>query len=63
VAAYTLGPARAIGAEDEGHLRPGARADLAILDVDLATLTAADERLDGVRSTLTLVDGNEVPLA
>ena len=63
LAAYTLGPARAIGAEDEGHLRPGARADLAILDVDLATLTAADERLDGVRSTLTLVDGNEVPLA
>jgi hypothetical protein len=63
LAAYTVGPARAIGAEDEGHLRPGACADLAILDVDLATLTAADERLDGVRSTLTLVDGNEVPLA
>jgi len=63
LAAYTRGPARAIGAEDEGHLRPGARADLAILDVDLATLTAADEQLDGVRSTLTLVDGDEVPLA
>lgn len=60
--AYTRGPARAIRADDEGHLQPGARADLAVLDVDLDTLTAADERLAGVRSTLTLVDGEEVPL-
>jgi predicted amidohydrolase YtcJ len=59
---YTLGPARAIGASDEGHLRPGARADLAILSVPLEVLLAADERLAGVRSVLTLVDGREVPL-
>lgn len=61
--AYTMGPALAIGASDEGHLRAGARADLAILDVDLDTLRSADERLAGIRSTLTLVDGEEVPAA
>lgn len=59
--AYTMGPALAIGASDEGHLRAGARADLAILDVDLETLRAADERLASIRSTLTLVEGEEVP--
>ncbi len=58
--AYTLQPALAIGADDEGHLGVGARADLAMLNVDLATLTAADERLADVRSLLTLVDGAEV---
>ncbi len=57
--AYTLGPARAMGRHDEGHLRPGAIADLAVLDVDLATLRAADERLAAVRSQLTLVAGRE----
>jgi predicted amidohydrolase YtcJ len=61
LAAYTAGPARAIGAEDEGHLRPGARADLAVLNVDLATLESADGRLAEVRSELTLVDGRAVP--
>ena len=60
--AYTMGPALAIGASDEGHLRVGARADLAVLDADLATILAADERLAGIRSTLTLVDGEDVPL-
>lgn len=60
LSAYTLAPARAIGAEDEGHLRPGARADLAVLSVDLATLLRADEALASVRSELTLVDGLEV---
>ena len=59
--AYTLGPARAIGAADEGNLRIGARADLAVLSVSPAVLEAADERLAGVRSELTLVDGHEVP--
>jgi predicted amidohydrolase YtcJ len=59
--AYTLGPARAIGADDEGHLRPGARADLAVLSVGLEALAAADERLAEVGSALTLVDGREVP--
>jgi hypothetical protein len=61
LSAYTLGPAQAIGADDEGHLRPGARADLAVLSVDLGTLLAADERLAEVSSVLTLVDGSEVP--
>jgi predicted amidohydrolase YtcJ len=60
--AYTLGSAVAIGADDEGNLRPGARADLAVLSVDVATLEAADERLADVRSVLTLVDGREVPM-
>ncbi len=61
--AYTLGPAAAIGALDEGHLRAGARADLAVLSVDLDTILAADGRLADVRSVLTMVDGQEVPLA
>ena len=60
LAAMTLGPGRAIGATDEGNLAPGARADLAILSCDLATLLAADERLAAVRSDLTFVDGLEV---
>ena len=63
LAAYTLGPARAIGASDEGRLHPGARADLAVLSVPLEVLLAADERLASVRSVLTLVDGREVPRA
>jgi predicted amidohydrolase YtcJ len=63
LSAYTLGPARAIGAHDEGHLRPGARADLAVLSVDLDTLLAADERLAHVRATVAVVDGIEVPIS
>ncbi|HJP70810.1 MAG TPA: amidohydrolase [Candidatus Limnocylindria bacterium] len=55
--AYTLGPARAIRAADEGHLRPGATADLAVLTIPLETLLSADERLAEVASILTLVDG------
>ena len=62
LAAYTTAPGRLIGATDEGHLRPGARADLAVLDTDLDVLLAADERLAEVRSNLTLVDGRETPL-
>ncbi|MCC6618829.1 MAG: amidohydrolase [Chloroflexi bacterium] len=62
LAAYMTAPAQLIGATDEGHLRPGARADLAVLDTDLDVLLAADERLAGVRSNLTLVDGRETPL-
>ncbi|MGZ8512017.1 MAG: amidohydrolase [Candidatus Limnocylindria bacterium] len=58
--AYTLAPAHAIGVGDEGHLRAGARADLAVLSVDLATLLRGDEALASVRSELTLVDGLEV---
>lgn len=59
LSAYTLGAAQASGHEDEGQLRPGAVADLAILDADLATLLAADERLADVRSVLTMVGGRE----
>ncbi|HEX5039703.1 MAG TPA: amidohydrolase [Candidatus Limnocylindria bacterium] len=61
VRAYTLGPAVAIGAADEGHLRPGARADLAILSVGLDVVRSGDERLAEVRSLRTLVDGRDVP--
>jgi predicted amidohydrolase YtcJ len=60
LAAYTLGPALAAVRDDLGHLRPGARADLAVLNVDLETLLAADERLAGVEAVLTMVDGREV---
>ena len=60
LAAYTVGPALAMGRRDEGHLRVGAVADVAILNVDLATLLAADERLTEVRSDLTVVGGREV---
>ncbi len=60
LSAYTLAPALAIGAADEGHLRVGARADLAVLSVDLPTLLRGDEAVASVRSELTLVDGLEV---
>lgn len=59
LAAYTIGPARAMGRTDEGHLEPGARADVAVLDVGLDILRAADERLAGVRASLAFVDGRE----
>jgi len=55
--AYTIGPALALGRTDEGHLRVGARADLAVLSIDLDTLARADESLATVRSELTLVGG------
>jgi predicted amidohydrolase YtcJ len=61
--AYTLAPAAALGRPDEGSLRPGAVADLAVLDVSLSTLLEADEPAAGARSQLTLVGGREVPLA
>lgn len=60
LAAYTIGAAQAAGLEDEGHLRPGAHADLAVLNADLATLLRADEALAEVRAELTLVGGREV---
>jgi predicted amidohydrolase YtcJ len=58
--AATLGAAQASGRTAIGHLRPGARADLAVLNVPLETILAADERLAGVRSELTIVDGTVV---
>ena len=60
--AYTLGPASALGAADEGHLRVGARADLAVLTTDLASLLEAGAALAEVRSELTLVEGRDVPI-
>lgn len=59
LSAYTLAPAMGMRRADEGHLRPGALADLAVLDIDLATLLAGDERLAAVRSRLTLVGGED----
>ncbi len=60
LAAYTLGPARAIGAADEGHLHIGARADLAVLSIGLEDLLRADEALAAVGSELTMVAGQVV---
>jgi predicted amidohydrolase YtcJ len=60
LSAYTLAPALAAGAPDLGHLRPGARADLAVLTTDLNTLFEAGEALAGVKSQLTLLNGTEV---
>jgi predicted amidohydrolase YtcJ len=60
LSAYTLAPALAVGASDEGHLRVGARADLAVLTASLETLLRADGALAAVRSDLTIVDGQEV---
>lgn len=57
MAAYTLGPARAIGAADEGHLRVGARADLAVLSVGLDALLAGSVDFGSVRSDSTVVEG------
>jgi predicted amidohydrolase YtcJ len=60
LAASTRGPALGAGCLDEGHLRPGARADLAVLNVGRATLLTAEERLADTRSLLTLVGGRIV---
>lgn len=57
---YTLASAASAGLTDEGHLRPGAHADLAVLNVDLDTLQRADDALADVRSDLTLIAGREV---
>jgi predicted amidohydrolase YtcJ len=60
LAGYTSGPATAAGRPEEGNLRPGALADIAVLDIGLDALLAADERLADARSVLTLVGGHEV---
>ncbi|MDQ2854425.1 MAG: amidohydrolase family protein [Chloroflexota bacterium] len=60
LAAYTHGAAMGMARLDEGLLEVGAVADVAVLNTDLATLLAADERLAEVRSDLTLVAGREV---
>jgi predicted amidohydrolase YtcJ len=58
--AYTLGPAMAIGAADEGHLRVGARADLAVLSVGLDALLSGQVDFAGIRSESTIVNGTEI---
>jgi predicted amidohydrolase YtcJ len=63
LAAYIRGPAIAVSRPDEGYLGVGGLADLAVLNVDLATLLAGDERMASVQSDLTLVEGREVPRA
>ena len=63
LAAYTHGAAMGMARLDEGLLEVGAVADVAVLNTDLATLLAADERLAEVRSDLTLVAGREVQRA
>ena len=60
LAAYTLGPAHAIGAADEGHLRIGARADLAVLSIGLDALLAGAVDFGAVRSEFMLLDGRLV---
>lgn len=60
LAAYTAGPAAAIGAADEGNLRVGSRADLAVLTIGRDALLIGAPELAGTRSLLTLVDGVEV---
>lgn len=60
LAGYTTGPAAAAGLDDEGHLRSGAHADLAVLNVELGALLRGDDGLADVRADLTLVAGSEV---
>ena len=58
--AYTLAPALAIGVADEGHLRIGARADLAVLNIGLDALLTGEFDPDAVRAELTMMDGSNV---
>ncbi len=59
--ACTGGAARAAGCQGTtGHLAPGMKADLAVLDADIFALEAQGAPLDQVRSRLTMVDGRVV---
>jgi len=55
--AYTLGPALALGLGDEGHLRPGARADVAILNVELDGLLAGEVDFGAIRADAVVIGG------
>ena len=58
--AYTLGPALARGANDEGHLRTGARADLAVLNVELHALLDGVGDFGAIRTQAVIIDGVEI---
>jgi predicted amidohydrolase YtcJ len=60
LAGYTSGPAAAGRWPDQGHLRPGAHADLAVLNVSLGVLLSGGEELETVRSQMTLLGGREI---
>jgi predicted amidohydrolase YtcJ len=60
LSSYTLGPSLAAARPDQGHLRPGAWADLGVLDVDLPMLIAGDEPASKARALTTLIAGREV---
>jgi hypothetical protein len=57
LAGYTSGPAEAGGWPAVGHLRPGANADLAVLNLSLDALRCADEQLAEARALITLLNG------
>jgi hypothetical protein len=61
LAAYTAGSAYVNHLDDTGHLRPGYRADLVVLDRDL--LTTRTEEIGDARVDLTYVDGRVVHMA
>jgi predicted amidohydrolase YtcJ len=56
--AYTLGPALALDASDEGHLRPGARADLAVLNAELDRILDGEVDFGAIRADAVLIDGS-----
>jgi predicted amidohydrolase YtcJ len=63
LAAMTIGAASAGASADLGHLRPGALADLAILDIDLAAMRSGAASVADARSRLTLIGGTESHVA
>ena len=58
--AYTLGPALARDASDEGHLRPGGRADLAVLNVPLDALLDGAVDYGAIRADAVVIDGQPI---